>query len=56
MWKWEKTVPLLSLDLAQLILQSESLFGTAHALKEAGVNALGGVWKPRTNPYSFQRR
>ena len=28
---------------------------TAHALKEAGVNALrGGVWKPRTNPYSFQ--
>ena len=28
---------------------------TAHALKEAGVNALrGGVWKPITNPYSFQ--
>ena len=28
---------------------------TAHALKEVGVNALrGGVWKPRTNPYSFQ--
>ena len=28
---------------------------TAHALKEAGINALrGGVWKPRTNPYSFQ--
>lgn len=28
---------------------------TAHALKEAGVNALrGGVWKPRTNPYSYQ--
>ena len=28
---------------------------TSHALKEAGVNALrGGVWKPRTNPYSYQ--
>ena len=28
---------------------------TAHALKEAGVDALrGGVWKPRTNPYSYQ--
>ena len=28
---------------------------TAHALKECGVNALrGGVWKPRTNPYSYQ--
>ena len=28
---------------------------TAHALKEAGVNGLrGGVWKPRTNPYSYQ--
>ena len=28
---------------------------SAHALKEAGVDALrGGVWKPRTNPYSFQ--
>lgn len=28
---------------------------TAHALKEAGVHALrGGVWKPRTNPYSYQ--
>ena len=28
---------------------------SAHALKEAGVHALrGGVWKPRTNPYSFQ--
>ena len=28
---------------------------TAHALKEVGVNALrGGVWKPRTNPYSYQ--
>ena len=27
----------------------------AHALKEAGVDALrGGVWKPRTNPYSYQ--
>lgn len=28
---------------------------TAHAVKEAGARALrGGVWKPRTNPYSFQ--
>lgn len=28
---------------------------TAHAVKEAGANALrGGVWKPRTNPYSYQ--
>lgn len=28
---------------------------TAQALKEAGVHALrGGVWKPRTNPYSYQ--
>lgn len=30
-------------------------YETAHALKEAGAHALrGGVWKPRTNPYSFQ--
>ncbi len=28
---------------------------TALAVKEAGANAIrGGVWKPRTNPYSFQ--
>ena len=28
---------------------------TCYALKEAGAHALrGGVWKPRTNPYSFQ--
>ena len=28
---------------------------TAHALKEVGVDGLrGGVWKPRTNPYSYQ--
>ncbi len=28
---------------------------TAHAVKEAGANSLrGGVWKPRTNPYTFQ--
>ncbi len=28
---------------------------TAHAVKEAGVQAIrGGVWKPRTMPYSFQ--
>jgi len=31
------------------------LFETAHAVQEAGAHALrGGVWKPRTNPYSFQ--
>lgn len=31
------------------------LFETAAALKEAGAQALrGGVWKPRTNPYSYQ--
>jgi len=30
-------------------------YETAHALKEAGAHALrGGVWKPRTNPYSYQ--
>ncbi|HEY9248294.1 MAG TPA: 3-deoxy-D-arabino-heptulosonate 7-phosphate synthase, partial [Rariglobus sp.] len=30
-------------------------YETAHAVKEAGATALrGGVWKPRTNPYSFQ--
>lgn len=30
-------------------------YETAHAVKEAGAQALrGGVWKPRTNPYSFQ--
>lgn len=30
-------------------------FETAEALKEAGAHALrGGVWKPRTNPYSYQ--
>ena len=28
---------------------------TAQAVREAGAHALrGGVWKPRTNPYSFQ--
>src|SRR5579885_303138 len=28
---------------------------TAQAVKEAGANVLrGGVWKPRTNPYTFQ--
>ncbi len=31
------------------------LMETAHAVKEAGAHVLrGGVWKPRTNPYSFQ--
>jgi len=30
-------------------------YETAEAVKEAGANAIrGGVWKPRTNPYSFQ--
>ena len=33
----------------------EQLLETAHAVKEAGGNALrGGVFKPRTSPYSFQ--
>jgi 3-deoxy-7-phosphoheptulonate synthase len=33
----------------QLFLES------AHAVKEAGAHVLrGGVWKPRTNPYTFQ--
>jgi 3-deoxy-7-phosphoheptulonate synthase len=30
-------------------------YETAQAVKEAGAHALrGGVWKPRTNPYTFQ--
>ncbi len=30
-------------------------YETAQAVKEAGANMIrGGVWKPRTNPYSFQ--
>ncbi len=30
-------------------------YETAAAVKEAGANVIrGGVWKPRTNPYSFQ--
>lgn len=33
----------------------QRLYETAFALKEAGAHALrGGVWKPRTNPYSYQ--
>ncbi len=33
----------------------ELFFETAQAVKEAGGQVLrGGVWKPRTNPYSFQ--
>lgn len=33
----------------------ELFYETAHAVKEAGANVIrGGVWKPRTNPYSFQ--
>ena len=32
-----------------------ALLETAHAVKEAGAHMLrGGVWKPRTMPYSFQ--
>ncbi len=35
--------------------EANKFFETADALKEAGVQALrGGVWKPRTNPYSYQ--
>ncbi len=35
--------------------EPNKFFETADALKEAGVQALrGGVWKPRTNPYSYQ--
>lgn len=30
-------------------------YETAHAVKEAGAHTLrGGVWKPRTNPYTYQ--
>lgn len=33
----------------------EQILETAHAVREAGANALrGGVFKPRTSPYSFQ--
>jgi 3-deoxy-7-phosphoheptulonate synthase len=33
----------------------ELFYETAEAVKEAGAHALrGGVWKPRTNPYSFK--
>ncbi len=33
----------------------ELFYESAQAVKEAGATALrGGVWKPRTNPYSFQ--
>src|SRR5688572_7749922 len=33
----------------------EQLLETAHAVKEAGANALrGGAFKPRSSPYSFQ--
>ena len=33
----------------------KQLLTTAHAVKEAGAHVIrGGVWKPRTNPYSFQ--
>jgi 3-deoxy-7-phosphoheptulonate synthase len=37
-------------------LENPNLFlETAAALKEAGAHALrGGIWKPRTNPYSYQ--
>lgn len=35
--------------------QPNLFFETADALKMAGAHALrGGVWKPRTNPYSYQ--
>ncbi len=33
----------------------EALYETAYAVKEAGAQMLrGGVWKPRTTPYSYQ--
>jgi len=33
----------------------EFFLETAHGVKQAGAHALrGGVWKPRSNPYSFQ--
>lgn len=33
----------------------QAFFETAHAVKEAGAHVLrGGVWKPRTTPYSYQ--
>lgn len=35
--------------------EKEYFLETAHALNEVGVDMLrGGVWKPRTSPYSFQ--
>lgn len=35
--------------------EPNKFFETAEALKEAGAQGLrGGVWKPRTNPYSYQ--
>ncbi len=35
--------------------QPNRFLETAHAVKEAGAQALrGGVWKPRTTPYAFQ--
>jgi len=35
--------------------EPSAFYETAAALKEAGAHALrGGVWKPRTNPYSYQ--
>lgn len=34
---------------------ANKFYETAEALKDAGAHALrGGVWKPRTNPYSYQ--
>ena len=54
-WKWER-LSFYYRGPCTIDPANQSLFlETAHALKEAGVNGLrGGVWKPRTNPYSYQ--
>jgi len=46
----------LALIAGPCAVESRSqIIETAHAVKEAGANALrGGVFKPRTSPYSFQ--
>jgi len=42
--------------IARSTLRTQVIFlETAQAVKEAGANIIrGGVWKPRTNPHSFQ--
>ncbi|MBL4574987.1 MAG: 3-deoxy-D-arabino-heptulosonate 7-phosphate synthase [Opitutaceae bacterium] len=48
--------PLIIAGQCTIDPQNPNLFyETAEAVKEAGAHVLrGGVWKPRTNPYSFQ--